>query len=524
MQRYDRLREILRLDPDKDFLAIYRLTATYEFPWDFTRALELALFRTYAVPAIGGLLADTAEFTDRTQKRYDDTALLLDAIVEHGFESDTARTAIRRVNQMHRSYDISNEDMRYVLSTFVVIPARWLDAYGWRPLTHHERRASANYYATLGRHLGITDIPGSFEEFESTLNAYEEAHFGWDEGARQVADSTLDLMASWYPAPLAPRSAARASPCSTSRCWTPSGSPAHTPGSSGLSRAPCGCAGARYGCCPRARPRTTPARTRRSRATPVATTWASSARFPCPEPAAAPFRIPAGRPEQRLSLRRDPGYLRASRARGRRTRRVSPVPYGQHQEAGVLVGVRGHLPARTGEQRAEVVLGPQVLRSQFPAVAGGEGRSPDRVKECEPAAGADHPGQLAQVRGRVGQVRDQPGGEHRVQRPVAQRQPGHVREQQCALRGPPRPLRGGQHLRGEVGPEHDAGGPDGGAQRVRARPVPQPASSTRSPGRSPNSATAVAKAGASSGNLRSQSAARAPKNSCTCVWSSLMCP
>ncbi|WP_030860516.1 oxygenase MpaB family protein [Streptomyces sp. NRRL F-2747] len=204
MQRYDRLREILRLDPDKDFLAIYRLTATYEFPWDFTRALELALFRTYAVPSIGGLLAETGEFTERPQKRYDDTSLLLDAVVEHGFESETARTAIRRVNQMHRAYDITNEDMRYVLCTFVVIPARWLDAYGWRPLTHHERRASANYYAELGRHLGITDIPGSFEEFEETLNSYEEAHFGWDEGGRKVADSTIALMASWYPAALTP--------------------------------------------------------------------------------------------------------------------------------------------------------------------------------------------------------------------------------------------------------------------------------------------------------------------------------
>ncbi|MGW6406532.1 oxygenase MpaB family protein [Streptomyces vinaceus] len=204
MQRYDRLREILRLDPDKDFLAIYRLTATYEFPWDMTRALELALFRTYAVPSIGRLLAETAEFTGRPQKRYDDTSLLLDAVVEHGFESDTARTAIRRVNQMHRAYDITNEDMRYVLCTFVVIPARWLDAYGWRPLTHHERRAAANYYAELGRHMGIKDIPGSFEEFEETLRTYEEAHLGWDEGGRKVAESTLALMASWYPAPLAP--------------------------------------------------------------------------------------------------------------------------------------------------------------------------------------------------------------------------------------------------------------------------------------------------------------------------------
>ncbi|MFF4369555.1 oxygenase MpaB family protein [Streptomyces sp. NPDC001594] len=204
MQRYDRLKEILRLDPEKDFLAIYRLTATYEFPWDFSRALELALFRTYAVPSIGSLLAETGEFTERPQKRYDDTALLLDAVVEHGFDHDTARTAIRRVNQMHRSYDISDDDMRYVLCTFVVIPSRWIDAYGWRPLTHHERRACARYYATLGKHLGIKEVPDSYEEFETTLDAYEKAHFGWDEGGRAVADSTLGLMASWYPAPLAP--------------------------------------------------------------------------------------------------------------------------------------------------------------------------------------------------------------------------------------------------------------------------------------------------------------------------------
>lgn len=132
MKRYDRLKEIQRLDPERDFLEIYRLTATYEFPWDITRALELALYRTYAVPSIGRLLAETSELTDRSQKRYDDTALLLDAVVEHGFDSDSGRTAIRRINQMHRSYDISNDDMRYVLCTFVVVPKRWIDRYGWR--------------------------------------------------------------------------------------------------------------------------------------------------------------------------------------------------------------------------------------------------------------------------------------------------------------------------------------------------------------------------------------------------------
>ncbi|MEU1146258.1 oxygenase MpaB family protein [Streptomyces sp. NPDC005863] len=204
MKRFARLEQIRRLDPEQDFLAIYRLTTTFEFPWDYTRALELALYRTYAVPSIGRLLAQTAELTERTQKRYDDTALLLDAIVEHGFTGERGRTAVRRINQMHRSYDISNDDMRYVLCTFVVVPKRWIDAYGWRRLSRHEAAAAAAYYRTLGRHLSIKDIPRSYEEFEKCLDDYEDANFGWDQGAREVSDATLDLMASWYPRPLAP--------------------------------------------------------------------------------------------------------------------------------------------------------------------------------------------------------------------------------------------------------------------------------------------------------------------------------
>ncbi|WP_369269547.1 oxygenase MpaB family protein [Streptomyces sp. R11] len=204
MKRFERLEQIRRMDPFREASEIYRLTSAYEFPWDFTRALELALYRTYAVPAIGRLLAETAELTDRTQKRYDDTSLLLGAVIEHGFDSEQGRTAIRRINQMHGSYDISNDDMRYVLSTFVVMPRRWIDAYGWRRLSRHEIVASTVHYGTLGAHMGIKGVPESYEEFEACLDAYEEAHFGWDEDARRVSDATLDLMASWYPRPLAP--------------------------------------------------------------------------------------------------------------------------------------------------------------------------------------------------------------------------------------------------------------------------------------------------------------------------------
>ena len=150
MARYDLLREIQSLDPERDHARIYRITAGYEFPWDITQALSFALFRTYGVPSIGSLLFRTAEFTERTQKRYDDTSLILDAVLEHGTSSTEGRAAIRRMNQMHGAWGVGNDDLRYVLATFVVCPIRWIDSYGWRKLVEHEKIAMANYYQ-IGR-------------------------------------------------------------------------------------------------------------------------------------------------------------------------------------------------------------------------------------------------------------------------------------------------------------------------------------------------------------------------------------
>ncbi|MFJ8429740.1 oxygenase MpaB family protein [Kitasatospora sp. NPDC094019] len=202
MQRYDWLKKIQRMDPETEFAEIYRISSWYEFPWDYNQSLSFALYRTYAVPSIGRLLATTGEFTRRTQKRYDDTVLILEAVLEHGFDSSPGREAIRRMNGMHRRYDISDADYRYVLSTFVVTPKRWMDDYGWRRLSSHEVRASVNYYRELGRHMGLSDLPDTYEEFERLLDDHEREHFAFDEGGRAVSDSTLGLMASWYPAPL----------------------------------------------------------------------------------------------------------------------------------------------------------------------------------------------------------------------------------------------------------------------------------------------------------------------------------
>lgn len=209
MDRFAWARKTASLHPVDDAERIYRILVSHEFPWDFNQSLGFALFRTYAVPSIGRLLYETGEFTERTQKRYDDTGLLLDAVLEHGFGSDTGKAAIRRINQMHGMYGISNDDLRYVLCTFVAVPERWLDRFGWRPLSPVERVSAATYYQRLGRHMGVKNIPATADEFAVALDEYEAEHFAYDEGGRAVADATLDLMAGFPPNNRAPRSVVR---------------------------------------------------------------------------------------------------------------------------------------------------------------------------------------------------------------------------------------------------------------------------------------------------------------------------
>lgn len=189
---------IASLDPETAFEEIARLLYAYEFSWDIERALEFALFRTFAVPSISGLLAKTGEFERRPRKRYDDTELILSEAMEHGLDSDRGRRAINRMNEMHGRYRISNADMLYVLSTFVCEPIRWLEKFGRRPMTERERRAWFLYYQGMGARMGIADIPASLDEMFGYNTAYEANNFQFAETNRRIGESTRDLLLGFY--------------------------------------------------------------------------------------------------------------------------------------------------------------------------------------------------------------------------------------------------------------------------------------------------------------------------------------
>lgn len=197
--------EIRRLDPERDHQRIVYLLGCQVFWWDDERALELALLRTYAVPEISRVLVSTGELVTRTRKRYDDTELLMSTLVEHGYDSVPGRAALRRINQMHGRHDLAHEDLRYVLSTFVLDPIRWVARYGARPLTTAEQWATFRFYMEVGRRMGIRDLPATLDELERFSRAYEADRFAYDDANRALWEATSRMFLElWLPPRVAP--------------------------------------------------------------------------------------------------------------------------------------------------------------------------------------------------------------------------------------------------------------------------------------------------------------------------------
>ncbi len=189
---------IRSLDPRVSHEAIVRLDALYEFPWELSRALEVALFRTFAVPSIGGLLARTREFEQRPQRRYDDTGILLGLLYQYGYSHPRGAAALRRMNRIHARFNIANHDYLYVLSTFVCEPKRWIDRFGWRPMLAEELEAHFLFWREIGRRMGLSDLPPTFHEMRAFNEAFEAQHLRFSRGGRRVGEHARDLLLRWY--------------------------------------------------------------------------------------------------------------------------------------------------------------------------------------------------------------------------------------------------------------------------------------------------------------------------------------
>lgn len=194
------LRKIETLDPKKDAWEIIRLSLFYEFPWDFNRALELSLYKTYAVPSISNTLFRSGAFTTNAQKRYDDTDILLSEIIENGIQDKNGEgwRALQQMNWIHSNYKISNDDYLYVLGTIMFGVYDWINQFGYRKLTSKEELAGFYVWKEIGEQMGIKNIPDSIVAFRNFFDSYEQQNFVYSEANVKISNITENLMLSWY--------------------------------------------------------------------------------------------------------------------------------------------------------------------------------------------------------------------------------------------------------------------------------------------------------------------------------------
>jgi len=178
-------------------------SATFDMPYITTISLSFALFRTYGIPSIAHLLVQTNQLAqlDTAGRRAEDTVVLLSECLLHKLDSYRARMSLSRINYLHGLYGnrISNDDMLYTLSLFILEPIRWIKKYEWRSLSSIEEQARFFYFQELGIRMNIKNIPSTLIEIEQWANDYEIKNMIYSKDSEICGEVTLGLMLAQYP-------------------------------------------------------------------------------------------------------------------------------------------------------------------------------------------------------------------------------------------------------------------------------------------------------------------------------------
>jgi hypothetical protein len=205
-----------------DAHAIQLALPELEFPETFSISIFFALFKTYGIPSISRLLVATGQLStpDTASKRAADTGVVLTEVVLNKPGSERTISGIALMNYLHGRYiksgKISNDDMLYTLSLFVLEPIRWTAKYEWRCVTDLERCAMGICWRDLGEKMKISydRLPSAssgwkdgfhwLEELEAWSLAYEACNMVSAESNATLAQSTFDIALFNMPAFLKP--------------------------------------------------------------------------------------------------------------------------------------------------------------------------------------------------------------------------------------------------------------------------------------------------------------------------------
>ncbi|KAH9843354.1 NAD(P)-binding protein [Teratosphaeria destructans] len=165
----------------EDAFPIQLQLAELEFPTVFSGSVFFALFKTYGIPSISRLLTKTGQLSSSAtaSKRAADTGVILTEVVLHPPNSPRAIEGIARMNFLHDRYrksgKITDDDMLYTLSLFLLEPIRWTKRFDWREVSDVERCAMGLYWRWMADAMDIPlDALGSAGKWKDGLDFLED--------------------------------------------------------------------------------------------------------------------------------------------------------------------------------------------------------------------------------------------------------------------------------------------------------------------------------------------------------------
>lgn len=200
--RYARLRKIETLNPETDYREITKL-----FYEDFHTVALLPGFTGFlmnnAAPRISRILAATGELEHRVAKRFLDTSIFAATILENGLDKGLGRDAARRVNSMHRRYDIHEDDFVIVACDQIVMGIAHIEKFGWRPLSDVEREGLRVFYTQEARVFGGRKrLPATLPEVRAFWERYMDEELGFEPQNQRMTDVMVDFVKTLFPWPM----------------------------------------------------------------------------------------------------------------------------------------------------------------------------------------------------------------------------------------------------------------------------------------------------------------------------------
>jgi hypothetical protein len=201
--RRARLNRIQNLDPQRDCREITKL-----FYEDFGTLMLLQSYSgnlmSFAAPSISRILGSTGEFEHRVAKRFLDTALLAHSVICYGLESaGDGRDAARRVNSMHRRYDIDADDFMIIGIDNILMAIEFAERFGWRPVTDIEREAIRHFYGQVTQAFGgRKPLPPSMAEVRAFWEHYMNNKLAFEPQALRMTDVLTGFIKTLFPPPL----------------------------------------------------------------------------------------------------------------------------------------------------------------------------------------------------------------------------------------------------------------------------------------------------------------------------------